>query len=104
MTRVTWLGHAAFHVVTPGGKVLVIDPWVKNPVNPSKSAIADLGKVDFLLVTHGHSDHVGDAVEIAKATGARLVANFDLGQNLSASTGSPAPSSASIRSPTPAVS
>lgn len=81
-TKITWLGHAAFRVVTPKGKILVIDPWVKNGANPSKSPVADLGKVDYLFVTHGHFDHVGDAVEIAKATGARLVANFELGQNL----------------------
>jgi L-ascorbate metabolism protein UlaG (beta-lactamase superfamily) len=89
-TRITWLGHAAFEIVTPGGKVLLVDPWVKNPLNPSKSPIADLKKVDWLLITHGHFDHVGDAVEIAKATGARLVASFELAQNLVRTHGFPA--------------
>jgi len=71
----------------------LVDPWVKNPLNPEakegKDPIAALGKVDDLLVTHGHGDHVGDAVEIAKRTGAALVANFELGSNLAALQGFP---------------
>lgn len=90
-TRVTWHGHAAFEIVTPGGKVLLIDPWLQNPMNPAaKTALADLKKADYILISHGHFDHVGDAVAIAKATGARLIANVELATNLARALGFPA--------------
>jgi len=80
-SQLTWYGHAAFRLVTPSGKVLLIDPWITNPLNPNgKQDLADLKKVDLILVSHGHSDHVGDAVEIAKKTKARLVTSFDQAQ------------------------
>src|SRR5690349_16437247 len=79
-TKITWHGHAAFEIVTPAGKTLLIDPWLKNPLQPKKDPIADITKADYILITHGHSDHVGDAVAIAKKTGARLVASFELAQ------------------------
>jgi L-ascorbate metabolism protein UlaG (beta-lactamase superfamily) len=85
-TRLTWLGHAAFSITTPKGKVLLIDPWVRNPANPDvkagKDPLASISKVDYILLTHGHRDHVGDAVEIAKKTGAALIANPELAGNL----------------------
>src|SRR5206468_8562502 len=57
----------------------LIDPWLTNPVfEKGKDELAALEDVDFILVTHGHSDHVGNAVEIGKKTGAKLVATFDL--------------------------
>ena len=90
-TQLTWYGHAAFKIVTPQGHVLLIDPWITNPSNPKgKEDLAALTKVDLILVTHGHSDHIGDAVEIAKRTGAKLVSNFDLGQSMVAYLGFPA--------------
>jgi L-ascorbate metabolism protein UlaG (beta-lactamase superfamily) len=80
-SQLTWYGHAAFRLVTPSGKVLLIDPWITNPLNPNgKQDLADLKKVDLILISHGHSDHVGDAVEIAKKTKARLVTSFDQAQ------------------------
>ena len=85
-TMLTWHGHSAFEIVTPKGKVLLIDPWLKNPANPNnqngKDPIVGINKTDYILITHGHFDHVGDAVAIAKKTKARLVANFELGTNL----------------------
>lgn len=85
-TTITWHGHSAFEIVTPKGKVLMIDPWLKNPVNPNakngKDPLTSIAKVDYILLTHGHFDHVGDAVAIAKKTKARLVTNFELGTNL----------------------
>ena len=85
-TKLTWLGHAAFSITTPKGKVLLIDPWLRNPANPDvksgKDPLAAVPKVDYILVTHGHRDHVGDAVEIAKKTGAKLIANPELARNL----------------------
>ncbi|HKI74619.1 MAG TPA: MBL fold metallo-hydrolase, partial [Pseudomonadales bacterium] len=80
VTTLTWYGHAAFKIVTPSGHVLLLDPWITNPVNKhGKRDLAAIKHVDYILVTHGHFDHIGDAVEIAKRTGAHLVANFDLG-------------------------
>ncbi|MBV9928565.1 MAG: metal-dependent hydrolase [Acidobacteria bacterium] len=85
-TKVRWFGHAAFSVTTPKGKVLLIDPWLRNPSNPEakdgKDPLASLTRVDYILLTHGHRDHVGDAVEIAKKTGAVLVCNPELAGNL----------------------
>ena len=85
-TRLTWLGHAAFSITTPKGKVLLIDPWVRNPANPDvkagKDPLASISKVDYILLTHGHRDHVGDAVEIARKTGALLICNPELAGNL----------------------
>ncbi len=85
-TRVKWFGHAAFAITTPKGKVLLIDPWLRNPLNPDakdgKDPLASVQKVDYILLTHGHRDHVGDAVEIARKTGAVLVCNPELAGNL----------------------
>ncbi len=90
-TSLTWYGHAAFKIVTPQGHVLLIDPWITNPSNPNgKADLAAIDKADLILVTHGHFDHVGDAVDIAKRTGAQLVTNFDLGSALVADLGFPA--------------
>jgi len=78
-TQLTWYGQSGFKMVTPGGNVLLIDPWLTNPVfEKGKEELAALKDVDFILVTHGHSDHIGNAVEIGKKTGAKLVATFDL--------------------------
>src|SRR5579859_5018723 len=90
-TSITWYGHAAFKVVTPQGHVLFIDPWISNPANPKgKDDLAAIDKADLILVSHGHSDHVGDAVDIGKRTGAQLVTNYDLGSAMIAELGFPA--------------
>ncbi|WP_243688739.1 metal-dependent hydrolase [Geotalea toluenoxydans] len=63
------------------GKVLYMDPWINNPANSKgKEVLAAIKKADLIMVTHGHFDHVGDSSEIAKKTGAQLVASFDLGK------------------------
>ncbi len=81
VTQVTWLGHSAFKVVTPAGRVLFLDPWVANPANKlGVEALAGIGKADLVLLTHGHGDHIGNTQEIATKTGANLVATFDLGR------------------------
>jgi L-ascorbate metabolism protein UlaG (beta-lactamase superfamily) len=85
-TRIKWFGHAAFSITTPNGKVLLIDPWLNNPSNPEakdgKDPLGAITKVDYILLTHGHRDHVGDAVAIARKTGAALICNPELAGNL----------------------
>ena len=90
-TQLTWYGQSAFKIVTPSGKVLLVDPWLSNPVfENAKAEIAALKHVDLILITHGHSDHVGDAVDIGKKTGAKLVATFDLADAIVKHLGYPA--------------
>jgi L-ascorbate metabolism protein UlaG (beta-lactamase superfamily) len=81
-TKIHWYGQAAFKIVTPNGGVILIDPWLTVPTNPDKNSIAELGKVDYILITHAHSDHVGNALEIAKKTGAKVLAPYGLMYNL----------------------
>ena len=81
-TKIHWYGQAAFRIETPSGGVILIDPWLTVPTNPDKNSIAELGKVDYILITHGHRDHLGDALEIAKKTGAKVLAPYGLAFNL----------------------
>lgn len=72
---ITFLGHSAFKIES-AGKTVFIDPWIKgNPVSPIK--LEDIKKADLILITHDHFDHVGDAVALAKATGATVVAMYE---------------------------
>ena len=66
-TEVLWLGQAATRITTPGGKVIVIDPWLQtNPKTPAGfKKLEALGKVDLILVTHAHYDHFADAPALA---------------------------------------
>ena len=78
-TQLTYYGHSAFKLTTPRGHVLLIDPWLTNPLfDKGKDELKALKRADLILLTHGHFDHVGDSVDIAKRTGAKLVATFDL--------------------------
>lgn len=91
VTEITWYGHSAFKVTTPSGKVLLIDPWLANPANPKgKEILASLDKADQILLTHAHGDHIGNTVEIAKKTGAKLIASADLSKAMVKYAGFPA--------------
>jgi len=75
--KLAWLGHATFRIETPAGKTVIVDPWVMgNPACPPKDR--DVKKVDVLLCTHGHGDHIGDAVEIANRHNPKVVGIFEL--------------------------
>jgi L-ascorbate metabolism protein UlaG (beta-lactamase superfamily) len=74
--RITWLGHSAFSVVTPGGKTVLFDPWYTG--NPSFPAGRRPAKADLIFVSHGHSDHITDAAAMAKATGATVVGIWEV--------------------------
>ncbi len=74
-TEIQWLGQSATRITTPSGKVIVIDPFLTgNPKTPPEYKSLDaLGKVDLILVTHGHRDHVGDVRELAERTAAPVL-------------------------------
>ena len=74
-SRITWLGHGAFAVQTAGRTVL-IDPFLTG--NPAASTTAAAVKADAIIVSHGHGDHVGDTVAIAKRTGAVVIAVHEI--------------------------
>jgi len=74
-TRVRWLGHACLLVETDGQRLL-IDPFLTG--NPKAAVKADKVEADFILVSHGHADHVGDTVDIARRTGATVIANYEI--------------------------
>lgn len=73
--KITWHGHATLGFETSGYQVLV-DPFFSG--NPAADTSPDKVKADFILVSHGHGDHVGDAVQIAKRTGATVISNFEI--------------------------
>ena len=83
-TEVLWLGQSAFRIATPGGKVIVTDPWlIKNKLTPAQYKNLDaLGKVDLLLVTHGHWDHIADAPDLARKNNIPLWGPGDLNMTL----------------------
>lgn len=85
-TKIRWHGHAAFSITTPKGKVILIDPWLRNPKNPDaankQDPLALLTKADYILLTHGHGDHMGESSEISKKTGAVLISNPELAMNM----------------------
>jgi L-ascorbate metabolism protein UlaG (beta-lactamase superfamily) len=63
--KLTWLGHSAFRITTPSGNVVLIDPFLQsNPATPE--ALKKVERVDVMLITHGHGDHIGDAVALGK--------------------------------------
>ncbi|UCF79636.1 MAG: metal-dependent hydrolase [Candidatus Eiseniibacteriota bacterium] len=75
MVRLTYYGHSCF-LIEGGGKKVLIDPYVTgNPLSPIKST--ELSP-DHIIVTHGHGDHLGDTVEIAKSSGATVISNFEI--------------------------
>lgn len=79
-TIITWLGHATFHLQTPGGRKILIDAWVDgNPACPAswKSRLRSEG-IDAIFVTHGHFDHIGDLMALAAETGALVVGQYDI--------------------------
>ena len=77
--QITWLGHAAFKLTTPEGKAIYIDPWTySSPVCPEEHR--HIENIDLLLVTHGHQDHAGDVIRIARENSPMIVAIPELGK------------------------
>jgi L-ascorbate metabolism protein UlaG (beta-lactamase superfamily) len=72
----TWLGHAAFRLDSPGGKRIYVDPWLQNPNCPENEREPE--RVDLIALTHGHDDHVGETVELWKRFSCPVVAQVEL--------------------------
>jgi L-ascorbate metabolism protein UlaG (beta-lactamase superfamily) len=72
----TWLGHAAFRLDSPGGKRIYVDPWLQNPNCPENEREPE--RVDLIALTHGHGDHVGETVELWKRFSCPVVAQVEL--------------------------
>jgi len=73
---ITWLGHATFKITSAAGKTVLIDPWIEgNPATPA--GLKKLDRIDVMLITHGHFDHIGDAVSLAFAHGPAVVCNWE---------------------------
>jgi L-ascorbate metabolism protein UlaG (beta-lactamase superfamily) len=84
-TELLWLGQASFKLTTPGGKNIIIDPWITGgPKAPAefKTDLSKLGKVDAVFVTHAHGDHIGDAPAISKLNNAILYGPADMMMSL----------------------
>ena len=73
----TWLGHSTFKLITRGAKTVLIDPWVENnPACPKEFKTFD--KIDIMAITHGHGDHMGDAVTLGKKFKPTVVCNYEI--------------------------
>ena len=75
-TKITWYGHATIGLETSDGYKILIDPFFTG--NPAASTTADKVDADFIVVSHGHGDHVGDALDIARRTGALIISNYEI--------------------------
>jgi len=72
-----WLGHSAFKLISPDGTQILIDPFLsQNPKTPDEFKQPE--EVDYILLTHGHEDHVGDTLDIADQTGCNVISNVEL--------------------------
>lgn len=76
MIEITWLGHGTFQLRLESGEVVVIDPWIHG--NPSFPAGFGFPRVDTILATHGHFDHIGDLIPLALEHGSTVVSNYEI--------------------------
>jgi L-ascorbate metabolism protein UlaG (beta-lactamase superfamily) len=74
--RITWLGHATVLIQTAKGTNILVDPWIQNPKYPKGYELPST--IQYILLTHGHGDHIGDAVPVARKHGSMVVAIYEL--------------------------
>ncbi len=75
--KIQWLGHSAFRIESPKGKIILIDPWLQNPKAPA--GIHTIAKANLILITSGHDDHIGNTIDLQKITGAKVVCVSEIG-------------------------
>ncbi|MGB9591436.1 MAG: metal-dependent hydrolase [Candidatus Kryptoniota bacterium] len=75
-TKIQWFGHSAFRIIAPNDQSILIDPWLDNPLAPK--GIKEAISADVILLTHGHFDHIGNTVEIAWHSEAKVISNFEI--------------------------
>ncbi|MBE9390670.1 metal-dependent hydrolase [Fervidicoccus fontis] len=84
MTEINYYGHSAFEIQLVGldnrVKTVLIDPWITNPLSKAKVEDFSNKKIDYIIVTHDHSDHLGNAYDICKITGAKMVGVYELAE------------------------
>ena len=81
--QITWLGHSAFLLTTPAGTRILTDPWLGNPSCPAEwTKATSVVPLDLILLSHGHGDHLGDTVQVARESGAPVVCLYEVGQYL----------------------
>ena len=78
--ELTWLGHNSFKLVTRSGKTLLLDPWVES--NPACPKTVTFDAIDVMTISHGHSDHMADAITLGKKFRPTIVCNFEIHQHL----------------------
>lgn len=76
MTEILWLGHGTFQLRLDNGQTILIDPWVKD--NPAFPAGHVFDRIDTMLITHGHFDHIADAVPLARQHKPQVIANYEI--------------------------
>ncbi|MDQ6708720.1 MAG: metal-dependent hydrolase [Acidobacteriota bacterium] len=76
--QITWLGHGTFQLVLPSGETVILDPWTEG--NPAYPAGHTISKLDLMLISHGHFDHIHDAVPLAKKFEPAVVAIYEICQ------------------------
>jgi L-ascorbate metabolism protein UlaG (beta-lactamase superfamily) len=77
--KITFYGHSCFKIITEEGKKILIDPWISNPLAPKN---VDLGPYDFILITHAHGDHLGDALKLARTAVTEVITIHEIHQYL----------------------
>ncbi|MDR3719500.1 MAG: metal-dependent hydrolase [Bryobacteraceae bacterium] len=76
MIEITWLGHGTFQLKLESGEIVLIDPWISG--NPKSPQGFEIGRIDTMLITHGHFDHIADAVQLARKFKPKVIANFEI--------------------------
>jgi L-ascorbate metabolism protein UlaG (beta-lactamase superfamily) len=81
--EIQWYGHSAFKITAPDGRIILLDPWITNPRNPKKGSSLDgLTRADYILISHGHGDAIGDSLQILQRTNAQVICSYGLGHQL----------------------
>ncbi|PCJ21484.1 MAG: metal-dependent hydrolase [Candidatus Cloacimonadota bacterium] len=82
-SNIRWFGHSSIEIITPNGTKILIDPWINNPKNPNgKTILTSLHDTHYILLSHGHGDHIGDTRDILSNSNAKIITSYSLGNHL----------------------